>query len=132
MAKVTQPLPRSQLITGYKSVINNAGNKLKRTARLKNQKSPMNKKELAELRLKLERARISWQRLKLWKKYRWYLCAIKSYGSTVLNKSAKGYGAYTLYIQAYLKQNTLNGKQPISPCSARITDPLASPWDYTP
>lgn len=77
-------------------------------------------------------AKASWSVLHTWKKVRWSLCAIATYGNASTVTGDSGYSGYSLYIKSWLEQKPLTGKQPISPCSARVTDPLASPWNYQP
>lgn len=87
---------------------------------------------LAELRLMYSNALAAWERLHTWKKLRWSLCAISTYGDIGTITGVRGHSGYSLYIQCWLEQNPEADKQPISPCSARVTDPLASPWNYQP
>lgn len=56
-----------------------------------------------------------------WKQVRWNVCGI-----------ARGLIGRTLYLRCCHEQATPLGKQPISPCSRRVTNPLASPFDWTP
>lgn len=62
-----------------------------------------------------------WAALDRWKKGRWTLCGLK-----------RRMNGRALYLQCAAEQQTPIGKQPISPCSRRATDPLASPFDFTP
>jgi hypothetical protein len=77
-------------------------------------------------------AKAAWDRLKTWKKRRWSLCAFFTYNDDggVIGKS--GYSGKSLYLKCWLEQRPGSDKQPISPCSARVTDPDASPWNYQP
>lgn len=68
-----------------------------------------------------QNAKIAWAVLRKWKRERWIICA---------NKTGKR--GESLYIREYLSQATIYPSQPVSPCSRRMTDPLADPWDYTP
>jgi hypothetical protein len=88
--------------------------------------------QIAEIQALLLAAQAAWDALHTWKKVRWSLCAIRTYGDATTLKGAAGYSGYSVYIKAYLEQRTEPGKQPISPCSARATDPGASPWNYQP
>ena len=72
----------------------------------------------------LERAKnygIKWQYLTKWKQMRWTLCA-----------QLRHMSGRALYLQQAYAQQTPTDKQPISPCSRRVTNPLASPFDWTP
>lgn len=77
-------------------------------------------------------ANAAWQRINTWKKSRWSLCAIRTYGDALTLTGAIGYSGYSLFVKCWLEQRPENDKQPISPCSARVTDPFASPWNYQP
>jgi len=88
--------------------------------------------EIAAITAMLEAAKASWSVLHTWKKVRWSVCALTTYGNESLWKGKSGYSGYSLYIKSWLEQQTESGKQPISPCSARATDPGASPWNYQP
>lgn len=56
-----------------------------------------------------------------WKRMRWNICGI-----------ARGMTGRNLYLQCCYQQNTPLGNHPVSPCSRRVLDPLASPFDWTP
>ena len=77
-------------------------------------------------------AHAAWRKLKTWKKARWTLCAIAQKGNLATLSSVRGGSAYALYLKCWLEQNTPPDKQPISPCSARVTDASANPWDFQP
>lgn len=79
-----------------------------------------------------EQAAGAWERLHTWKKVRWSICAINTYGDPDTLSGAPGYSGKSLYIKCWLEQKPEANKQPISPCSARVTDPDASPWNYQP
>lgn len=66
-------------------------------------------------------AATGWKMLTSWKKIRWQLCAL-----------AHGMTGPSIYRREWERQNIEPGKQPISPCARRLTDPNASPHDYTP
>lgn len=87
---------------------------------------------LAEQAVLYENALNGWKGLKTWKKTRWTLCALSTFGTGDYMIGISGYSGFTLYVGEWLKQKTEAGKQPISPCSARVTDPDASPWNYQP
>lgn len=88
--------------------------------------------QIAEQTALYEAAKASWSVLHTWKKVRWSICAIATYGDFPYMKGTPGYSGYSLYLKCWLEQGTESGKQPISPCSARATDPDASPWNYQP
>lgn len=88
--------------------------------------------QLADIAARFTAAAASWAVLHTWKKVRWSLCAITTYGDAITLQGAQGWSGYSLYIKSYMQQHTEAGKQPISPCSARATDPGASPWNYQP
>lgn len=87
---------------------------------------------IAEMQMLYAQADLQWSRLNTWKKTRWTLCAIKTWGNIATMQGAAGYSGYSLYIKTWLEQRPESDKQPISPCSARVTDPEASPWNYQP
>jgi hypothetical protein len=73
-----------------------------------------------------------WRTLRKWKQNRWTICAYRTFGSITTYDSIKGKSGLTMYITAWMQQATQIGHQPVSPCSRRVTDPGASPFDYTP
>jgi hypothetical protein len=77
-------------------------------------------------------AKNAWIALKTWKKARWSLCAMNTWGNLTTFEWLRGKGGFTLYQKCWLEQNTPQGKQPISPCSRRVVDETANPWDFTP
>lgn len=87
---------------------------------------------LAEQLVHYNNAKAAWTRLATWKKTRWSLCAIATWGNLATITGKSGYSGYSLYIKSWLEQMPPATGQPISPCSARVTDPTASPWNYQP
>jgi len=77
-------------------------------------------------------AKAAWARLHTWKKTRWSLCALSTWAGGGPSEGTSGFSGYTLYVKCWLEQKPDPEKQPISPCSARVTDPDASPWNYQP
>lgn len=74
----------------------------------------------------------AWRGLKTWKQARWSLCAFLHPAKINQWTGQAIYGGTALYIQCYMQQRTKQGKQPISPCAARITSLTASPFNYLP
>jgi len=74
----------------------------------------------------------AWARLATWKKTRWSICALSTYGNPDTMTGKKGMSGYSLYTKCWIEQKPAADHQPISPCSARMTDPGASPWNYQP
>lgn len=101
-------------------------------ARMATTLPPMTPELMAVFRQLYKNADDSWKGLKTWKKARWTLCAIATWGDITNKKGKSGYSGYSLYIQCWLEQQPQPGKQPISPCSQRVTNPDASPWNYQP
>ena len=64
---------------------------------------------------------LNFDNLTRYKQTRWHLCGL-----------ARGMTGRNLYIKTARSQDTPINKQPISPCSRRVTNPLASPFDWTP
>lgn len=87
---------------------------------------------LAEQSVLYQNAVAAWQRLHTWKKVRWSLCAISTWGDPDTLQGGTGYSGFSLYVREWLDQKPEADKQPISPCSARATDPDANPWNYQP
>ena len=72
----------------------------------------------------LDRARRysnDWLYMPIWKKQRWRECA-----------RTRNLSGRALYLQCAYQQNTPPEKRPVSPCARRVTDPMASPFDWTP
>lgn len=74
----------------------------------------------------------AWTQLSTWKKIRWTLCALRHMAPIPTGPTAKYYNGYALYASMSHSQNVIVPKEPISPCARRLTDPGASPHDYTP
>jgi hypothetical protein len=87
---------------------------------------------IAAQTLLYQNASAAWDRLHTWKKTRWTLCAISQWEGIGYLNGTLGYSGFTLYLKCWLEQQPEADKQPISPCSARVTDPGASPWNYQP
>lgn len=87
---------------------------------------------IAEQTLLYSNAKAAWDRLATWKKTRWTLCAYTTWGDGGFLRGSLGYSGFSLYVREWLTQKPASDKQPISPCSARVTDPDASPWNYQP
>jgi hypothetical protein len=132
MAKTTTHIQGTEKLSGYAKIFCRSSINAQQIKRLKSDKNPLSQQQQAEMRLKLGAALAGWQTLKTWKKQRWTLCAMFTYGSISLYKCAIGKGGYSLYVAEFLKQNTPSGRQPISPCSRRNTEVTANPWDFTP
>lgn len=62
-----------------------------------------------------------WFSMGIWKRSRWHICAL-----------ARGMRGFQLFLQCCYQQNVDADHLPISPCSRRVTDPDASPFDWTP
>lgn len=132
MAKRFDPFPSNETPSNFSKAVTayeiNGINIAKKFVAL----PELSPEELAVITAKLEAAKASWSVLHTWKKVRWSLCAISTYGDISIVKGASGYSGYSLYVKSWLEQDTETGKQPISPCSARATDPSANPWNYQP
>lgn len=132
MAILISPLPERQKVKGYKKTIRLINSKSGQSLRFNDGRSKLDPSQLLALRLKLDAANLAWRSIKTWKKMRWSLCAMATFHLPAAPSNAPNYSGYTLFIKSWLEQDTPAGKLPISPCSARATDPNANPWDYTP
>jgi hypothetical protein len=132
MAKTTGHIIGTEKLNGYAKIFCSSNTNTQLIKRVKSNKNPLSQNRIREISIKLLAAKASWNTLKSWKKHRWMLCSMFLYGNFAIYKCAVGRGGYSLYIKEFLRQNTQAGKQPISPCSRRITDITANPWDYTP
>lgn len=132
MAKIISPLPIGDLPAGFAEMVKVYGLGTLTIAARNIPLPQLTPEQIAEIRALMLAAQAAWDGLATWKKVRWSLCAIRTYGDAATLKGATGYSGYSVYMQAYLEQRTEAGKQPISPCSARATDPDASPWNYQP
>lgn len=78
------------------------------------------------------RALASWQQMANWKRDKWQQCAEMG-GTPAGDMSMRnGLSGWSLFFREYLAQHIQGTGVPISPCSARATDPLASPFNFTP
>jgi len=102
------------------------------TARFTTHKSAKNNPAFVQMSLNNHHAKLGWNALSGWKKYRWALCAWRKGLASKPPVGWSGWSGMTLYFQCRVEQNTPADKQPISPCSERVTNPDASPWDYQP
>lgn len=83
-------------------------------------------------RVRLQEIHEAWRDLQVWKKTRWSLCAMTHPAPRAPGPNEKYQNGWSLYYQCFMRQHTIIPHEPISPCSRRMTDPGASPWDYTP
>jgi hypothetical protein len=132
MAKRIEPFPDDEIPQSFKEAVTSFDLRGILIARKFVPLPALTPEQIAEQTAIYEAAKASWAVLHTWKKVRWSLCAIATYGDPSAVKGAPGYSGYSLYIKCWLEQQTETGKQPISPCSARATDPGASPWNYQP
>jgi len=132
MAIRINPFPADQIPANFKAVVRAYLINGVDVAKLSVNMPTASAEYLAAQLLNYQNALAAWSKLKTWKKTRWSLCAIKTFGSLATLKGKSGYSGYTLYIQSWLEQAPPATGQPVSPCSARVTDPLASPWNYQP
>lgn len=102
------------------------------TARITTHRPVKNNPAFAQMMLNNTHAVKGWAALSGWKKYRWSLCAFRKGLASKPPLGWSGWSGMSLYFQCRVEQNTPADKQPISPCSARVTDPDASPWNYQP
>lgn len=132
MAKRIDPIPNNELPEGWQKVMRLfTVNNINIAAFAAEMPTP-SPEWIAEQVALYENATAAWNRLHTWKKTRWSLCAISQWeGGGYLNGTL-GYSGFTLYVKCWIEQQPEPDKQPISPCSARVTDPLASPWNYQP
>ena len=121
MAKVGPSLPPSAIPTHLRNSVVFKRYGTARRAHFNNPINATNSALFLAYRIKFETALASWKSLTFWKRQRWSNCAIVTRQSGV-----------NLYIKESISQNVTPPKQPISPCSARVTDPNASPWNYAP
>lgn len=132
MALRTDPFPTSEELTGFRQAARAFTVNGRHIARRAvNPPSPSAEHIAAQIQLFIE-ATAAWSRLAAWKQIRWTVCAITTWGDPVTLNGALGYGGMTLYMKCWLEQKPAADHQPISPCSARVTDPLASPWNFQP
>ncbi len=132
MAKRTDPITDPVLSPLFAKIATVRDTNGINTARIR---PPIPEEWLAYMELESElRAHIKagWDALAGWKRYRWALCAWRKGIPTDPATGYPGWSGFTLYTKMWREQHTEPGKQPISPCSRRATDPDADPWDYTP
>lgn len=132
MAIRINPLPAAQVPAEFKTVVRAYLLNGVDIAKLAVDMPTASAEWIAEQLVNYNNAKAAWARLHTWKKTRWSLCAIKTWGNLANLKGQSGYSGYSLYIQCWLDQVPPANGQPISPCSARVTDPNASPWNYQP
>jgi hypothetical protein len=126
------PLPADQIPEGFSEVVRQANSSQGNIARYAAPMPTPSEATIAEQSELYTNATAAWERISAWKKVRWSLCAIRTYGDPGTLTGAGGMSGMSLYIKCWLEQRPEADKQPISPCSARVTDPLASPWNYQP
>jgi hypothetical protein len=132
MAKITSPFSPGYLTDIYKKVVRSYELGSDDIAKFAAEMPTPSPEWIAEQSTLFTDAQAAWSRLATWKKVRWSLCAINTYGDPTTITGIKGQSGYTMYIRSWLEQKPAADHQPISPCSARVTDPDASPWDYQP
>lgn len=77
-------------------------------------------------------ARAAWAALAPWKKYRWLKAAQRAGNPANQIDPHRAGSGFALFIACWLTQTDRTTRLPINPCARRVTDPTASPWDYTP
>lgn len=132
MAKITSPLPISTIPISdrdkfqrkkYTRTDANTGDvtiiyqQVTANGALSNSKTRAYRSRTAATR----EALAAWKKLSFHKRTRWSECGI-----------SKLMSGLNLYISEWLKQDIQQPHQPISPCSARVRDSSASPWNYWP
>jgi hypothetical protein len=132
MAKIGAPIPNVPLPPSAEGVIIQYAQNGQRLSRKFSPLPAHMRPNMIESGEDFTAAIASWNNLQYWKKIRWSLCAIRTYGNSGTLEGLVSVGGYTLYILSYLDQDCVHGKQPISPCSRRATDPNHNPHDYTP
>lgn len=132
MAKRINPYPSNETPPEFKKIVTSFITNGVLAARQFVQPPAQSPEYLAEQSQLYQDAIAAWGRLHTWKRVRWSLCAISKWGEPDTLMGANGYSGFSLYVQCWLEQKPLSDKQPISPCSARATDPDANPWNYQP
>lgn len=132
MAILTQPMPWWQVPPEYRAAVVQYSQRNQIIARKFSPLPPELEAYAQAAIAQYEAAAASWNVLQPWKKLRWAMCAINTYGIQPTMTGKAGVGGYTMYIQAYMTQATLPGKQPISPCSAHALDPANNPHNFQP
>ena len=132
MAKITDPIPEQDLPFEIQGIIKRANCRGQDYAAIYADMPTPPPEWIAEQAELYANAKAAWDRIAPWKKIRWSLCAIAKWGDAVTVSGATGYSGFTLYVKCWLEQKPEPDKQPLSPCSARATDPGANPWNYQP
>lgn len=132
MAKILVPFVSEQDKANFKAVVRAYELNTVLVGRFFTKMPKPTQTTIDEQRILYTNARASWDVLATWKKTRWTLCAFAQLNLPNFQSDPIGFGGYSLYMREWLMQRPAAGKQPISPCSARVTDPNASPWDYQP
>jgi hypothetical protein len=75
---------------------------------------------------------LSWNALRAWKRTRWTICAYRNGVPANAPDGVQNFAGFSLYLRCWIDQNIVSPHEPISPCARRVTDPGASPFDFTP
>lgn len=132
MAKVTGTVVPSALLARFKRTVRLSRRQDKVFARRWFQIPYPDSPEQRAQQAKLAGCVQAWRKLPPWKKTRWTKCAYRNGIPIDPPTGVKWFGGFTLYTREWLKQGITPGSQPISPCSRRMTNPAASPFDWTP
>ena len=132
MAKRFDPYPVVDTPAGFGAVVRSYALAGVEVAKFAAAMPTMTPEQIAAMTQRYVDGAAAWNRLATWKKTRWTMCAIFTYGDFATLVGAAGMSGYTLYLKCWLEQQPAADHQPISPCSARATDPGASPWNYQP
>lgn len=76
--------------------------------------------------------RAAWLAMGHWKRWRWQLCAWRHGDPANPIDRHTGWPGFALFCKCWREQYDREQGLPLSPCSRRMTDPNANPWDYTP
>lgn len=76
--------------------------------------------------------RAAWDALAPWKKARWWLCNLRHGDPAQEVDSSRRGSPFALFSRCWWEQGSRAHRLPVSPCARRMTDPDASPWDFTP
>ncbi len=132
MARVTGPTDTGSLAPALRGQFYTASIRGRTYANKPPPPQPISAEQLAAYLAALEAARTSWAALSVWKRARWTICAMRHGLPADDALGFIGWGGLTLYQKMWFDQSIISPHQPTSPCARRITDPGASPWDYTP